>query len=81
MQTIAVDIAHAERAPLPFVSCMVDDCISDGKSLQEGGAHYNFTGPQGVGVANVGDSFAAIKKLVFDTKVDNFRTIKRSSRH
>ncbi len=63
-----VDIAHGERAPLPFVSCMVDDCISIGKSLQEGGAHYNFTGPQGVGVANVGDSFAAIKKLVFDTK-------------
>ncbi|MCT4509106.1 MAG: glycyl radical protein [Tepidibacter sp.] len=63
-----VDIAHAERAPLPFLSCMVEDCIGRGKSLQEGGAHYNFTGPQGVGVANVGDSFAAIKKLVFDEK-------------
>lgn len=62
----SVDIAHAERAPLPFVSCMVEDCIGRGKSLQEGGAHYNFTGPQGVGVANVGDSLAAIKKLVFD---------------
>ncbi|WP_264876506.1 glycyl radical protein [Vibrio agarivorans] len=61
-----VDIAHAERAPLPFLSCMVDDCIGDGKSLQEGGAHYNFSGPQGVGAANVGDSMAAIKKLVFD---------------
>lgn len=61
-----VDLAHAERAPLPFLSCMVDDCISRGKSLQEGGAHYNFTGPQGVGVANVGDSFMAIQKLVFE---------------
>ncbi|KHT64390.1 pyruvate formate-lyase [Photobacterium gaetbulicola] len=61
-----VDISHAERAPLPFLSCMVDDCIGDGKSLQEGGAVYNFSGPQGVGAANVGDSFAAIKKLVFD---------------
>ncbi|MBP2646178.1 MAG: pyruvate formate-lyase [Firmicutes bacterium] len=60
-----VDIAHAERAPLPFLSSLVDDCITDGKSLQEGGAHYNFTGPQGVGVANVGDSFMSIKQLVF----------------
>ncbi|MBP2655547.1 MAG: pyruvate formate-lyase [Firmicutes bacterium] len=63
-----VDIAHAERAPLPFLSSMVDDCIGTGKSLQEGGAHYNFTGPQGVGVANVGDSFMAIKQLVFKDK-------------
>ncbi len=61
-----VDISHGERAPLPFLSCMVDDCIGDGKSLQEGGATYNFSGPQGVGAANVGDSLAAIKKLVFE---------------
>lgn len=62
----SVDLAHAERAPLPFLSSMIDDCISRGKTVQEGGAHYNFTGPQGVGVANVGDSLMAIKKLVFD---------------
>lgn len=62
----SVDLAHAERAPLPFLSCMVDDCISRGKTVQEGGAHYNFTGPQGVGVANVGDSLMAIKRLVFE---------------
>ncbi|MBP3039893.1 glycyl radical protein [Bacillaceae bacterium Marseille-Q3522] len=62
----SVDIAHGTRAPLPFLSSMVDDCIGKGKSLQEGGAHYNFTGPQGVGVANVGDSLMAIKKLVFE---------------
>lgn len=62
----SVDLAHAERAPLPFLSSMVDDCISRGKTVQEGGAHYNFTGPQGVGVANVGDSLMAIKRLVFD---------------
>ncbi|MDQ0150546.1 glycyl radical protein [Eubacterium multiforme] len=63
-----IDIAHAERAPLPFLSSMVEDCISVGKSLQDGGAHYNFSGPQGVGVANVGDSLMAVKKLVFDDK-------------
>lgn len=62
----SVDLAHAERAPLPFLSCLVDDCIGLGKTVQEGGAHYNFTGPQGVGVANVGDSLMAIKQMVFE---------------
>lgn len=39
-----------------------------GKSVQEGGAVYNFTGPQGFGVANMADALYAIKKLVFDEK-------------
>ncbi|HIW21648.1 MAG TPA: glycyl radical protein [Candidatus Dorea intestinavium] len=62
----AIDLAHANRCPLPFESSMVDDCINRGKSLQEGGAIYNFTGPQGFGIANMADSLYAIKKLVFD---------------
>ncbi|MGM0111260.1 glycyl radical protein [Enterococcus sp. DIV0187] len=62
----SVDVAHGQRAPLPFLSSMVDCCIKKGKSLQEGGAQYNFTGPQGVGIANAGDSLMAIKKVVFE---------------
>ncbi|MCT4598171.1 MAG: glycyl radical protein [Vallitalea sp.] len=72
----SVDIAHAQRAPQPFLSALVDDCIKEGKSLQEGGAHYNFTGPQGVGIANVGDSLEVIKKLVFDEKKINLSDLK-----
>ena len=53
----AIDRAHAERCPLPFESALIDDCISKGIPLQQGGAHYNFTGPQGFGIANVADSF------------------------
>ena len=64
----AIDQAHAIRCPLPFESCMVDDCIGRGKSLQEGGAIYNFTGPQGFGVANMADALYAVKKLVYDEK-------------
>ena len=64
----AIDAAHATRCPLPFQSCMVDDCIARGKSLQEGGAIYNFTGPQGFGIANNTDGLLAIKQLVFDEK-------------
>ena len=62
-----VDFAHAERAPLPFLSALVDDCIGRGKSVQEGGAIYNFTGPQAFGVADSGDSLCAIKKHVFES--------------
>ena len=62
----AIDVAHAERCPLPFLSCMVDDCLKRGKSVQEGGAVYNFTGPQGFGIANMADSLYAIRKLVYE---------------
>ena len=64
----AIDVAHAERVPLPYESCMVDDCISRGLSVQEGGAIYNFTGPQGFGIANMADSLYAIRKLVYEDK-------------
>lgn len=64
----AIDAAHAKRCPLPFLSGMVEDCIGRGKSVQEGGAIYNFTGPQGFGIANMTDSLYAVKKLVYDEK-------------
>jgi formate C-acetyltransferase len=64
-----IDTAHATRMPLPFQSSMIDDCIGRGKALQEGGAIYNFTGPQGFGIANVADSMLAIKELVYDKKL------------
>ena len=64
----AIDTAHADRCPLPFLSSMVDDCMKSGKTVQEGGAVYNFTGPQGFGIANVADSLYAVKKLVFEEK-------------
>ena len=64
----AIDMAHAERCPLPFLSSMVDDCMKIGKTVQEGGAVYNFTGPQGFGVANMADSLYSVKTLVYDEK-------------
>ncbi len=74
----AIDVAHATRCPLPYLSCMVDDCIKRGKSVQEGGAVYNFTGPQGFGIANMADSLYAIKKLVFDEKKVTLAEYKRA---
>jgi len=64
----AIDKAHARRTPLPFLSSMVEDCIGRGKSVQEGGAVYNFTGPQGFGIANMADALYAVKTLVYDER-------------
>jgi formate C-acetyltransferase len=57
-----------DLTPIPFMSAFISDCIDKGKDVMEGGAHYNFVGPEGVGVATVADSLACIKKLVFEEK-------------
>ena len=77
----AIDQAHADRCPLPFQSSMVEDCIGRGKSLQEGGAIYNFTGPQGFGIANMADALYAIKKLVFEDKTVTMQEYKDALEH
>ncbi len=64
----AIDVAHAERCPLPYLASMIEDCIGRGKTPEQGGAIYNFTGPQGFGIANVADALYAIEKLVFEQK-------------
>lgn len=74
----AIDMAHAERCPLPFLSSMVDDCMKRGKTVQEGGAVYNFTGPQGFGIANMADSLYAVKKLVYDEKKITIHELKEA---
>ena len=74
----AIDVAHAERVPLPYESCMVDDCISKGLTVQEGGAVYNFTGPQGFGIANMADSLYAIRKLVYEEKKVSMKEMKEA---
>lgn len=74
----AIDKAHATLCPLPFESCLVEDCMKRGISAQEGGAIYNFTGPQGFGIANVADSLYTVKKLVFEEKKVTMRELKRA---
>lgn len=74
----AIDVAHAERCPLPFLSCMIDDCLKEGKSVQEGGAVYNFTGPQGFGIANMADGLFAIRKLVYENKKVSMKELKEA---
>ncbi len=72
----AIDMAHAERCPLPFLASMVDDCMKSGKTMEEGGAIYNFSGPQGFGIANVADSLYVVKKLVYEEKKLTMKELK-----
>lgn len=61
-----VDAIHAEIYPSPFLSLVIADCLERGLDVTAGGAHYNFSGVQGVQLANVADSLAAVRQAVFD---------------
>jgi formate C-acetyltransferase len=63
------DIADAGRAswePVPYMSALVGGCLESGRDSNAGGAHHNFLTVQGVSLATVADSLAALKKLVFE---------------
>lgn len=62
----AADIALEELVPDILCSAFVDDCITRGKTIKEGGSVYDFISGLQVGIANLGNSLAAIKKLVFE---------------
>jgi formate C-acetyltransferase len=65
----AVEKCHQTHLPSPFLSGLVDDCITNGTDVTAGGARYNLSGIQAIQVANVADSLAVLKKLVFEEKV------------
>lgn len=63
-----IERAYATCMPAPFLSIVIDDCIKKGKDYNDGGARYNTTYIQGVGLGSVTDSLAALKYHVFDEK-------------
>ncbi|WP_395313452.1 formate C-acetyltransferase [Enterobacter sp. ECC-219] len=60
------DIGHRDWAPVPLLSSFISDCLASGKDITDGGARYNFSGVQGIGIANLSDSLHALKGLVFE---------------
>ncbi len=72
-----LDKTFAENVPALYVSLNVDDCIQKGLDVTQGGARYNFTGPQLIGLATVADSLATIKKHVFDEPTFSIDEIKK----
>lgn len=64
----AIDLGIEKEVPDILCSALTDDCIGRGKTLKEGGAVYDFISALQVGIANLADSLAAIKKLVFEER-------------
>lgn len=64
----AIDLGLEREVPDILCSALTDDCIGRGKHLKEGGAVYDYISGLQVGIANLADSLAAIKKLVFTEK-------------
>ena len=64
----AIERMYAERMPAPFLSVLTDDCIASGRDYNAGGARYNTTYIQGVGIGSVTDGLAAIEELVFGSR-------------
>ncbi len=66
--TSACDAMRGKYVPCPFLSAVIDGCMEKGRDIRDGGAVYNFTTFNGVGIATAADSLAAIKKVVFEDK-------------
>ena len=63
-----IERLYAEYLPAPFLSLLIDDCIATGIDYHDGGARYNTSYIQGVGLGTITDALAAIKHHVFDEK-------------
>ncbi len=61
-----IERLFAERMPAPYMSLLMDDCVARGKDYHDGGARYNPTYIQGVGMGTLTDSLAAIKHHCFE---------------
>lgn len=69
---LVIERIYAQYMPAPFLSILIDDCIKKGKDYNDGGARYNSSYIQGVGIGTITDSLASIKYNVFEK---NFLTM------
>ncbi|MBA4406801.1 formate C-acetyltransferase/glycerol dehydratase family glycyl radical enzyme [bacterium] len=65
---VIIERIYAGYMPAPFMSILIDDCIKKGKDYNAGGARYNSSYIQGVGLGTITDSLSSIKYNVFDKK-------------
>ncbi len=63
-----IERMYASYAPAPFLSLITDDCIAKGRDYNDGGARYNTTYIQGVGIGTLTDAFSALRKHVFEDR-------------
>lgn len=65
----------ANLLPSPFMSLLIDDCIENGKDYNDGGARYNTTYIQGVGLGTITDSLSSLKYNIFDNKITSMQEL------
>jgi len=63
-----IERLYASRMPAPFLSLLIDDCVARGRDYHSGGARYNTTYIQGVGVGTITDCLSALKHHVYDER-------------
>lgn len=68
---------YADEMPAPFMSIVIDDCITKGIDYNAGGARYNTSYIQGVGIGSITDSLSAIKQHVYDDEVMTLTDLKQ----
>ena len=66
---VIVEKAHQDCLPTAFLSSVIDDCLENGLDVTKGGTKYNLSGIQMIQIANLADSLAAMKQLVYDDQV------------
>jgi len=70
-----IEAFYANYLPVPFLSIITNDCIAKGKDYNAGGARYNTSYIQGVGIGTVTDSLSAIKYAVYDEKLFSMQNL------
>ena len=62
------DTLRAKYQPTPYLSALMDGCALSGKDVNEGGTELNFNTLEGMGIATLADSVAAVKMMVYETE-------------
>jgi len=63
-----IERLYALYMPVPFLSLLVSDCIGNGRDYHDGGARYNTSYIQGVGLGTMADTFTALKYHIYDER-------------
>ncbi|MCF8109045.1 MAG: glycyl radical protein [Desulfohalobiaceae bacterium] len=70
-----IERINAKYMPVPFLSLLIDDCIARGRDYNQGGARYNTSYIQGVGLGSTTDALTALKYHVFDRQTRNLQEL------
>ncbi len=76
--SLIIEKLYAQYLPAPFLSILIDDCIANGKDYNAGGARYNSSYIQGVGMGTITDTLSAIRRHVFERKSFSFNELLRA---